>query len=360
MATSSADKKQADTGLAKHVAEHYNKREEKGVDARYDSRIFYMRNFNNWIKSVLINEFLNEIKTDNRMNISVLDLACGKGGDLLKWKMGRIRHLICADIAETSVKHCQGRYEEMKMRQRDVRDVFSAEFHTADCSKIRLKNLYRDTGTQFDLTSCQFSFHYTFETYSQAKMMMTNACESLKEGGYFIGTIPNGNEIVRRLRDAKGLSFGNDVYNIKFCDKSDFPLFGCKYNFHLEGVVDCPEFLVYFPVFEELAKNQGMRLVYRKTFAEFFDENASRNKGLLSRMKALETYPPDKGTKLMSDRAEDYLSAKCEYEHAEEADGRSKDEAKKIGTLSAAEWEATSLYDVFAFKKVSSEMHYLK
>lgn len=32
----------------------------------------------------------------------------------------------------------------------------------------------------------------------------------------------------------------------------DFPLFGAKYNFHLEGVVDCPEFLVYFPVFEKL------------------------------------------------------------------------------------------------------------
>ncbi len=34
-------------------------------------------------------------------------------------------------------------------------------------------------------------------------------------------------------------------------DKNALPLFGAKYDFHLEGVVDCPEFLVYFPVLEK-------------------------------------------------------------------------------------------------------------
>jgi mRNA (guanine-N7-)-methyltransferase len=41
--------------------------------------------------------------------------------------------------------------------------------------------------------------------------------------------------------------FGNSVFNIKFDDLDDLPLFGAKYNFSLEGVVNCPEFLVYFP-----------------------------------------------------------------------------------------------------------------
>ena len=34
-------------------------------------------------------------------------------------------------------------------------------------------------------------------------------------------------------------------------DKQNLPLFGARYNFHLEGVVDCPEFLVFFPVLEK-------------------------------------------------------------------------------------------------------------
>jgi len=48
-----------------------------------------MRNFNNWVKSVLIRSYLPPSAT-------VLDLCCGKGGDLLKWKEGDIEYLVCA------------------------------------------------------------------------------------------------------------------------------------------------------------------------------------------------------------------------------------------------------------------------
>ena len=49
----------------------------------------------------------------------------------------------------------------------------------------------------------------------------------------------------------EGDSFGNSVFNIKPVSKEDFPLFGAKYDFHLEGVVDCPEFLVHLPTMEK-------------------------------------------------------------------------------------------------------------
>jgi mRNA (guanine-N7-)-methyltransferase len=32
------------------VAQHYNKLQEKGLAERFNSKIFYMRNFNNWVK----------------------------------------------------------------------------------------------------------------------------------------------------------------------------------------------------------------------------------------------------------------------------------------------------------------------
>lgn len=32
------------------VAQHYNKLEEKGLAERFNSKIFHLRNFNNWIK----------------------------------------------------------------------------------------------------------------------------------------------------------------------------------------------------------------------------------------------------------------------------------------------------------------------
>jgi hypothetical protein len=40
----------------------------------------------------------------------------------------------------------------------------------------------------FDIVSCQFAFHYCFESLEQAECMLRNASERLKPGGYFIGT----------------------------------------------------------------------------------------------------------------------------------------------------------------------------
>lgn len=71
--------------------------------------------------------------------IRVLDMCCGKGGDLLKWRNADIKHLVCVDIAETSVEQCRIRYEDMNQRQKRERryqQLFSAEFHVADCTKV--------------------------------------------------------------------------------------------------------------------------------------------------------------------------------------------------------------------------------
>ena len=69
------------------VAGHYNNMEDKGLSERNQSRILHMRNFNNWIKSYLINKHMGDVRAsvppDTR--IVAIDLGCGKGGDLFKW-----------------------------------------------------------------------------------------------------------------------------------------------------------------------------------------------------------------------------------------------------------------------------------
>lgn len=56
-----------------------------------NSPIIGLKNFNNWIKSVLIAKFGrredNTLHSDQRQGgrLKVLDLGCGKGGDLQKW-----------------------------------------------------------------------------------------------------------------------------------------------------------------------------------------------------------------------------------------------------------------------------------
>lgn len=55
---------------------------------------------------------------------------------------------------------------------------------------------FRDPEMCFDICSCQFVCHYSFESYEQADMMLRNACGRLSPGGYFIGTTPNSFELM--------------------------------------------------------------------------------------------------------------------------------------------------------------------
>ncbi|KAJ8670560.1 hypothetical protein QAD02_001819 [Eretmocerus hayati] len=209
---------------------------------------------------------------------------------------------------------------------------------------VRLREKYKDPSLQLDLVSCQFAFHYSFESLPQAECMFRNASESLRPGGYFIGTMPNANELVTRLHKAEGNKFGNDVYSISFHgDKNNLPLFGAKYDFHLEGVVDCPEFLVHPATFRKLGSKFGLELIMFESFSDFYHRMKDGGKTLLSRMQALETFPPYHEAPLLAESSQEYQHA---IEYMQSSTGH-----RKIGTLSQSEWEATSIYCVFTFKK---------
>lgn len=204
-------------GIGEKVAAHYNSLQETGLAERSESRIFHMRKFNNWIKSMLIGEMIWRIrqeKRDERARITVLDVGCGKGGDLLKYMKGNISHLMCTDIAAESLNQCRDRYQQMRGRK------FDCEFLAADSTRDRLRDKYRDPNIAFDLVSVQFVMHYSFESVQQAETMLRNISENLSVGGFWIGTTTDANELVARARRNKSPYFGNDVYSVTFADES--------------------------------------------------------------------------------------------------------------------------------------------
>ncbi|XP_060517507.1 mRNA cap guanine-N7 methyltransferase [Cylas formicarius] len=341
-------------GFSHIVATHYNQLEEKGLDERSKSRIIYLRNFHNWIKSMLINEYLTYIKSGKKQHnapLRVHDMGCGKGGDLHKWKKGSITHLTCSDIAGISLEQCKARYQDMvnrSLKERGGGNMFSIEYIEGNFTKVRLREKYSDPSMKFDLVSCQFAFHYSFETLPQAECLFRNAGECLQPGGFFIGTMPDSNELIARAAKSKSNSFGNSVYNVKLdFDFNHPPLFGGKYDFYLDGVVNCPEFLVHFPTFVKLAKKYGLKLVKKEKFYNFFRRMESEGRQLLTTMRGLETYPPPNGCDLVGTAADDYT-------HAKEFMKNTDNDKVKLGTLSKSEWEVSSLYITFAFEKAKN------
>ncbi|KAG0765774.1 hypothetical protein G6F57_002473 [Rhizopus arrhizus] len=248
------------------VAQHYNARPDVGVVKRKDSTIIRLRNFNNWVKSILIQRHV-------RPRQCVLDMGCGKGGDLLKWAKAKIQHLVAADIAEVSMQQMQGRYQSLRDRR------FTAEFYPMDCYSELLEPKLQPH-IKFDTVSMQFCLHYAFENETKARTMLKNVTSRLRSGGYFIGTMPDANWIVKRLRqEEKGsFGFGNSIYHIDFENireddngkKVGFTPFGCKYMFHLEDAVDCPEYLVHWNTLEKLASEYGLVLKFKENFHTFY------------------------------------------------------------------------------------------
>lgn len=91
-----------------------NQRPEVGVTLRQQSPIIGLKNFNNWVKSVLIARFAHPVlrredgndRKGSRGNgneplkfqgggeAKVLDLGCGKGGDLNKWQKAKVKFYV--------------------------------------------------------------------------------------------------------------------------------------------------------------------------------------------------------------------------------------------------------------------------
>jgi mRNA (guanine-N7-)-methyltransferase len=173
------------------------------IQRRQDSPIIGLKNFNNWIKSVWIAKWATSILggggadaataegshyRSNRARGKVLDIGCGKGGDLQKWQKARTALYVGLDVASTSIA-------QARERATSLRSVggFTAHFHALDCYARPISDVLGKEilSSPFDVISMQFCMHYAFESVSKVRMMLENVARYLRVGGRFLGTIPN-------------------------------------------------------------------------------------------------------------------------------------------------------------------------
>ena len=337
------------------VADHYNSKAATDLDTRSKSPIFYLRNFNNWIKSVLINEHIRQIRSSSQ-KVSVLDLGAGKGGDILKWKKANVSHVTFLDIAEKSLDECRNRYHN------PIRCNFDAEFIHLDATRKLIRDKNPGECLKHDMVSSQFVIHYSFESYSQANTFLQNVSDCLRAGGFFIGTTTDANEVVSRLKKSETDSFGNDIYNIKFHVDKRTALkdwFGVKFDFRLDNVVECPEFLISFDALVKLAKKHHLDLVFNQKFSDFFDKYSEvpEYRKLISVMKALEIFYSKSLNKSNEITEEVYEKEYKRIKRLTEKDEfKEIDDGQAYATISNSEWEAIQLYQCFAFVKTGPHL----
>ncbi|KAK7185654.1 hypothetical protein DPSP01_007473 [Paraphaeosphaeria sporulosa] len=208
-----AHQEAAQRGVHDVVKQHYNTVPERGREWRVtDSKIKGLRSFNNWVKSSIIQKFIGDER-----NLKIMDMGCGKGGDLQKWQASRkVALYVGADPADVSIKQARERHEQMRKRSRGR--VFHAEFYARDCFGLSLEGIpiVKDVGFDahvgpgnaasqrwggggFDMVTMMFCMHYAFESEEKARGMLKNVSGALKRGGRFIGCIPNSDVLSAKV-----------------------------------------------------------------------------------------------------------------------------------------------------------------
>jgi mRNA (guanine-N7-)-methyltransferase len=87
--------------------------------------------------------------------------------------------------------------------------------------------------------------------------------------------------------------FGNSKYHITFEDRHHRPDYGWAYRFYLEDAVDdVPEYVVKWDLFESLAGEYGLKLVYNSTFGDLFFSHKEdpQFKSLMQRMRVVNEF----------------------------------------------------------------------
>jgi mRNA (guanine-N7-)-methyltransferase len=299
-----------------NYANYYKKfNRDAGIEGRKASRLLFLRSFNNWVKAVLINKYTYLLGND----LSILDICCGRGGDLEKYFRNKIKIYVGADLSEESLRNAMDRIVKLKSEKFKVLNT-KCFFITEDVSDPE-NNLLKKIPNEiyFDFVSCQFAMHYHFESEERIRAFLQNVTGKLNEGGYFIGTIIDSNVLVKRLRNRKykenllqneKFTFGNEFYAVKFYQKR-FPKekgpFGIKYGFYLEDSIDkrdefgkfkyVGEYLVMFENFVKLCKEYDLYLVEKKNFTDLYEENMENKhyRNLFRKMiKEIETPTKDK------------------------------------------------------------------
>jgi SAM-dependent methyltransferase len=187
----------------------------------------------------------NLITSQSKKAKSLLDLCCGKCGDLNHWLDSKLDSIVSLDINRDNLENtnngaCNRVLKAMTDNNRghnllknilliwgDVSkelatgsaakddlnkfylDVIYANVDKSDVENSKLLRFYGIGLKLYDMISCQFSIHYFFENIPKLEMFLENVSKNLKPGGKFIGTCLNGQKVYELLRDE------DTVYELK-------------------------------------------------------------------------------------------------------------------------------------------------
>lgn len=138
------------------------------------------------------NTFKRElIQSVTRDGDHILDVGCGCGGDLQKWRHAGANISMC-DPSETSLDEAKSRAKNLKIR---------VNFYHGD--------IFACPNRKYDIVCFNFSLHYIFWTEQLFRDSIKEIKKRVKPGGKLIGIIPDSESVMYNtpLQDEMGNFF---------------------------------------------------------------------------------------------------------------------------------------------------------
>jgi len=223
-------------------------------------KFYNMRKFHNNIKKELIKKYASNSE-------KVIDLCCGKGGDMHKWIKSNIKYVIGYDINEDYLKEANIRYSKINKQKTYIKIIYR---------KIDLgKQIINIEDKKADVITCNFALHYFFENRKTFDTFIKSITNNLKINGYFIGTIFDGISVLSKLNN-KNYYHYEKFFKIEKI-KIGNTLFGNEIKVYLkDSIIDniSYEYLVFFGMFVAEMEKIGFTLVDSKLFEELVKDNS--------------------------------------------------------------------------------------
>lgn len=190
-----------------------------------------MRDFHNWIKSNLVYTHCNP-KYSKTGTMSVLDFACGRGGEIMKMFFARVDKYVGLDVSLMNLTNStDGAISRLKQMQQTNRNFMPMFFIHADCgvpldiasqeralgpmseqNKQLIRRFFEMVPSQkrkyerFDRLSCQFAIHYFLKNDTVWNNFCGNVNKYLKPGGFMIITCSDAHKILEGFGEKDKIS----------------------------------------------------------------------------------------------------------------------------------------------------------
>ena len=256
-----------------------------------------------------VKRYLIERALSGYVRPRVLDMACGKMGDLFNYVNAGVNTFLGIEIGYDGLNNSKDGAATRVMQTRQTSPAIdklaermilivgdaTKNIASGDCVRDNLNKYYLDVlygnaqgntpklkklegvaRESFDCVSCMYAIHYMMSNETDLEAFLRNVSENLLDQGYFIGTCLDGMSILREMGKSLELSgiVGNKtIFKIKKIDEStdaykDITV-GNKIQVYYEKFAgQFAENLVNMSYLREKAKEYNLKLVEYRTYLE--------------------------------------------------------------------------------------------